>query len=344
MKICALIMAGGIGSRFWPQSTPNKPKQFLKLIGDKTMLQMTYDRMSKLIPEEDIFIVTNKDYKKIVKEQISGISDVNIICEPYGKNTAPCILLSSLYLKNLYGNVNIVCVASDSYIKDEDAFLNKIKLASDYVAKENNAIVTLGITPNRPEIGYGYIKYEDDNNDIKKVLEFKEKPNLETAIKYLESGKYLWNAGMFIFNNLNMLEELKVNLSNEYDLLSNLPNWNDNNFDSFLDTNYAKCEKISIDYAVMEKSNSVYTIPSDIGWDDVGTWASLSRYIEKDENNNIIKGNVKVINSHDNIVYCNGKKIILKDIDDIYCIDSDSVIVIGKKENINDVYNLGKEE
>ena len=344
MRLCALIMAGGVGSRFWPQSTPTKPKQFLKLIGDKTMLQMTYDRINKLIPKENIFIVTNEQYKSIIKEQIKEIDDVNIIGEPCGRNTAPCILLSSLYLKNLYGEVIVSCVASDSYIKDEKTFLKKIELAYNFVQKESSAIVTLGISPNRPETGYGYINYEKIGKDIEKVIEFVEKPDLETAKKYLESGKYLWNAGMFIFNNMNMLNELKVNLEPEYNLLCNLPNWNDNNFDSFIDINYAKCEKISIDYAVMEKSKNVYTIPSDIGWDDVGTWASISRYIEADENENVSKGNVHLINSHNNIIYGNGKKIIVKNVDNIFCIDSDDVIVIGNKEEISEVYNLGKEE
>ena len=340
MKICALIMAGGIGTRFWPQSTSTKPKQFLNLIGDKTMLQMTYDRINKLIPKEDIFIVTNREYHSLVKEQLSGISDVNIIGEPCGKNTAPCILLSSIYLKNLYGEVNVVCVASDSYIEKEKVFLDKIKTANDFITKDKEAIVTLGITPTRPETGYGYIKYVNDDQKVKKVLEFKEKPDFETAKKYLVSGEYLWNAGMFIFNNLKMLEELNKNLHKEYELLINLPKWNDQSYEEYLEKQYEKCDKISIDYAVMEKSPNVYTIPSDIGWDDVGTWAALSRYIKEDAKQNITKGNVTLINSYNNIVYANGKQIILKDIEDIYCIDSDDVIIIGRKDSINEAYKL----
>lgn len=338
--LCALIMAGGIGSRFWPQSTANKPKQFLKLINDKTMIQMTYDRVNKLIPSDNIFVVTNERYVDLIKEQIPAIKDINIITEPCSKNTAPCILLSSLYIKNLLGEVNIVCVASDSYIQKEDIFLEKIKCANEFICSEKNAIVTLGITPTRPETGYGYIKYEKSNHVPNKVIKFVEKPDLEKAKEYLDSNEYLWNAGMFIFNNISMIEEIKNNMSQEYDLLKNLPNVGDINYISYLNSNYEKCNKISIDYAVMEKSNNVYTIPSDIGWDDVGTWKSLERYIEKDEQDNILKGDIITLNSHNNIVYGNDKKIILLNIDNLCFIDSDDVIVVGKKEDLDKVHML----
>lgn len=338
--LCAIIMAGGVGSRFWPQSTIKKPKQFLNLIDDKTMIQLTYDRMKKLIPEEKIFIVTNKDYVPLVKENIPNIKDINIITEPCGKNTAPCILLSSLYLKNLYGEVNVVCVSSDSYIEKEEEFLNKIELASDFVKMNKKAIVTLGITPTRAETAYGYIKYDESISDIKKVREFVEKPDIIKAKEYFDSKKYLWNAGMFIFNNIEMLNELEKNDYDNYELLKDLPNINDGYYDEFLDKQYEKCHKISIDYAVMEKSENVYTIPSSIGWDDVGSWSSVSRYIKGDEKNNTLKGDIEVINSHNNIVFGNNKKIILLNIDNLFCIDSDDVIIIGKKEDIKDVYNL----
>ena len=206
--------------------------------------------------------------------------------------------------------------------------------------KNNNAIVTIGISPTRPETGYGYIKYEQGEEDVCKVVKFVEKPDIKKAIEYLDSHEYLWNAGMFIFNNIKMLEELKQNIPDDYNKLSLLPKVNENNYDKFLNDTYEKCNKISIDYAVMEKSKNVYTIPSDIGWDDVGTWQSLERYIEKDTENNTIKGNVEIINGKNNIVYGQNKKIILMGIDDIFCIDSDDVIVIGKKENIQDVHTL----
>ena len=337
---CALIMAGGVGSRFWPYSTPSKPKQFLKLINDKTMLQLTYERINRLIAKENIFIVTNREYKDIVKEQIKDIEDVNIICEPVGRNTAPCILLSCLYIKNLMGEANIACISSDSYIVKDDVFLNNIKDAFQYVEKNSNAIVTIGITPTRPETGYGYIEYKKSSDKINKVIKFIEKPNLENAIKYFVSHQYLWNAGMFIFNNLKMLEELKANIPDDYNKLIDLPKITDKKYEKFLNDNYEKCNKISIDYAVMEKSTNVYTIPSDIGWDDVGTWKSLERYIEKDSDDNVIKGNVVTLNSHDNIVYGDNKRIVLLNTNNIFCIDSKDYIIIGQKEDIDEVHKL----
>ena len=338
--LCVLIMAGGIGSRFWPQSTPQKPKQFLKLLGNRSMIQMTYDRMKKMVDENNIFIVTNQNYIDLIKEQIPNIKDVNIITEPCSKNTAPCILLSSLYIKNMYGESNIICVSSDSYIGKEEEFINQIKLANEFVKKKKDAIITLGIKPTRAETAYGYIKYKKDDDVPNKVIQFVEKPSLPIAEEYFKSGEYLWNAGMFIFNNLYMLNELELNLPNEYNLLKDLPMINDINYSEYLNENYSKCTKISIDYAVMEKSSHVYAIPSDINWDDVGSWKALERYTPKDNNDNIIKGDIKIINSHNNVIYGNGKKIILSNVDGLFCIDSDDVIIIGKKDDINDVHML----
>lgn len=341
--LCVLIMAGGIGSRFWPQSTEKMPKQFLKLLGDKSMIQMTYDRMKKITNEENIFIVTNKNYVNLIKEHIPNISNQNIICEPCSKNTAPCILLSSLYIKNLYNEANIICVSSDSYIGKEDEFIEKIRIANDFLSHEKKAIVTLGIKPTRIETGYGYIKYEKSDSIPNKVIKFVEKPSYDVAKEYFLSGDYLWNAGMFIFNNLSMLDELKNNLTNEYNLLKDLPNINDVNYNDFLEENYQKCTKISIDYAVMEKSSHVYAISSDINWDDVGSWKALERYTKKDVDDNISKGDIKTINSHNNVIYGNNKKIVLVNVDDLYCIDSNDVIIIGKKDDIGNVHLLKDE-
>ena len=341
--LCVVIMAGGIGSRFWPQSTEEKPKQFLKLLGNKTMIQMTYERMHKLVPDENIFIVTNSRYVDLIKEQLPSIKDINIICEPCSRNTAPCILLSTLYIKNLYQESNIICVSSDSYIAKEDKFLNIIKDANTFVNQEKKAIVTLGITPTRPETGYGYIKYQKNDKIPNKVIKFVEKPNLDLAVQYLNSHEYLWNAGMFIFNSTSMLSELKKFLSQEYNLLKDLPKINDNNYYKYLESNYEKCNKISIDYAVMEKSTNVYAIPSDIGWDDVGSWKSLERYTKKDKFGNVIKGDVKLIDSHNNVIYGQGKKIIFLNMDDLFCIDSDDAIIVGKKEDLNNVHLLKEE-
>lgn len=338
--LCALIMAGGVGSRFWPQSTPENPKQFLSLVSEKAMIQMTYDRMKKIVPKEKIFIVTNYNYVDKVKEQIPEIKDINIITEPCSRNTAPCILLSTIYIKNIYKNTNIVCVSSDSHIENENKFMDDISLANEFVTKKQDAIVTIGIKPTRPETNYGYIKYEHSDDKVLKVLRFVEKPNLELAKKYYEGKEYLWNAGMFIFNAESILKEFKNNVPKEYNLLINLPKHINSEYYKFLNENYEKCEKISIDYAVMEKSNNVYTIPTEIGWDDIGTWNSVERYIPKDERDNVLKGNIEAINSNNNIVYANNKKVVLLDVENVFCIDSDDVIIVGKKESLNKVHTL----
>ncbi len=341
--LCAVIMAGGVGSRFWPQSTPEKPKQFLKLFGDKTMIQMTYDRMNRIIPSENIFIVTNNRYVDLVKEQLPDIKDINIIAEPCSKNTAPCILLSTLYIKNLYKEANIVCVSSDSYIGNEDKFLKIINKANDFINEKKDAIVTIGITPTRPETGYGYIKYEKSDDVPNKVIKFVEKPDIDLAMKYLESREYLWNAGMFIFNSSCMLDELKEFLPNEYELLKDLPKRTDKKFEKYLEETYEKCNKISIDYAVMEKSPNVYAIPADIGWDDVGSWQALERYTKKDSSGNVVKGDAQMIDSHNNVIYGQGKKIVFINMNDLFCIDSDDAIIIGKKEDLSSVHLLKEE-
>lgn len=338
--LCALIMAGGVGSRFWPQSTPENPKQFLSLVSEKAMIQMTYDRMKKIVPKEKIFIVTNYNYVDKVKEQIPEIKDINIITEPCSRNTAPCILLSTIYIKNIYKNANIVCVSSDSHIENENKFKDDISLANEFVTKKQDAIVTIGIKPTRPETNYGYIKYEHSDDKVLKVLRFVEKPNLELAKKYYESKEYLWNAGMFIFNAESILKEFENNVPKEYNLLINLPKHINSEYYKFLNENYEKCEKISIDYAVMEKSNNVYTIPTEIGWDDIGTWNSVERYIPKDERDNVLKGNIEAINSNNNIVYANNKKVVLLDVENVFCIDSDDVIIVGKRESLGKVHTL----
>ena len=338
--LCALIMAGGVGSRFWPQSTPENPKQFLSLVSEKAMIQMTYDRMKKIVPKEKIFIVTNYNYVDKVKEQIPEIKDINIITEPCSRNTAPCILLSTIYIKNIYKNANIVCVSSDSHIENENKFMDDISLANEFVTKKQDAIVTIGIKPTRPETNYGYIKYEHSDDKVLKVLRFVEKPNLELAKKYYDSKEYLWNAGMFIFNAESILKEFENNVPKEYNLLINLPKYINSEYYKFLNENYEKCEKISIDYAVMEKSNNVYTIPTEIGWDDIGTWNSVERYIPKDERDNVLKGNIEAINSNNNIVYANNKKVVLLDVENVFCIDSDDVIIVGKRESLGKVHTL----
>ena len=340
-NLCTLIMAGGRGTRFWPKSTEEKPKQFLNLIGNKTMLQLTVERSLKVTPIEKIFIATGEIYKDIVKEQLPELPEKNIIIEPVGRNTAPCILLATLYIKQMYNNANIVVLPSDHIIKDVDNFVHTISNANGYIENQNkNSIITIGITPTRPETGYGYIKCSDKKyKEVVKVERFVEKPNIEKAREYLEEGKYLWNAGMFVFNADYMLQELKQNCKQSYDLLSNLPNIDDENYEQELKKVYGECEKISIDYAVMEKSENVYVIPSELGWDDIGTWKCLERYIEHDEHGNVSIGKTFTEDAKNNIIYAENKKIVLLGVEDLFCIDSNGVLIIGRKDKLAEAHN-----
>lgn len=339
-----LIMAGGRGTRFWPMSTNERPKQFLNLIDDKTMIQKTVDRLGPLVDLDHIFICTGKQYVPLVKEQLPELPERNIIIEPIGRNTAPCILLSTLYINQIYQDSHIVVLPSDHMINDEFEFLNILSTGDAFLNDKKESIITIGITPNRPETGYGYINYDEEitslnNHKIMNVNRFVEKPNLIKAQEYLDDGHYLWNAGMFMFDAKSIINEFKCYYSS-YDLLVSLPAISDEDYYIQLENNYGKCEAISIDYAIMEKSNHICVIPSDFGWDDIGSWKSLERYIPSDDSGNVIRGNVRLLESANNIIYGNNKEIILLDIDDIFCIDTGEKIVVGKKDSLSKVHEL----
>ncbi len=341
---CALIMAGGKGTRFWPKSTEDKPKQFLNLIGKKTMIQETFERIKTIIPAKNIFVVTCSKYEDLVKEQLTELPIKNIIIEPVGRNTAPCILLASLYIKQIYNNANIVVLPSDHIINKTREFCDILNIANSFLHLNDEGIITIGIKPNRPETGYGYIEYSKETTTVGerkiiKVNKFVEKPDIEKAKIYLKKGNYLWNAGMFVFNVNFMLKELKEKFRESFEVLKDLPDINCKDYMEKLNQQYPKCESISIDYAVMEKSNNIYVIEGDFGWDDIGTWMALQRYIKPDIDDNFSVGNVIAYNSKNNVVYGGNKKIVLLDVDDIFCIEADDVIVIGKKEKMSEVHN-----
>jgi len=344
--LCALIMAGGKGTRFWPISTEEKPKQFLNLIGEDTMLQMTYKRINKLIPEERIFICTGEKYIKLVKEQLPQIKERNIIREPEARNTAPCIALSSLVIKRYYKNASMVVLPADHLINSDDRFIEIVEAGNEFLKLSHNSIVTLGINPSRAECGYGYIKVcnkkAKEFNSIRKVEAFVEKPNSENAKKYLEDGNYLWNAGMFLWNIDSILEKVKKYIPNTYEGLKGILECKENSIDRIIDENYKKTDEISIDYAILEKDDEIYVIPSDIGWDDIGTWQAVERYKIKDINKNISLGRTSYIDGANNMVISSGKQIIVDGLSDIYVIESDDKIIVGWKKNINTVKDLKK--
>lgn len=334
---CALIMAGGKGTRFWPVSTEEKPKQFLNLLGNRSMLQMTVERLDGYIDIEKIFICTSKQYVKLVKKQIPNIPDKNIIVEPFGMNTAPCIALSSIIINKYYPGCNILVLPADHLVSKEEKFINVIEEANNYLIDNRESIITFGIRPNRPETGYGYIEISENNSEqICKAIRFVEKPNYENALKYLLSGNYLWNSGIFAWNSRYIIELIREFLPNTYEALKDLSSCEYKDLQMIIDSNYHKTDSISIDYGVMEKSQSIYVIPCDFGWDDVGSWNSLERYAEKDENGNVFIANGITYNSSNNIILSR-KPIVVNGIEDIIVVETEEYIMISSKSKEQEI-------
>ncbi|SFA88651.1 mannose-1-phosphate guanylyltransferase [Clostridium frigidicarnis] len=337
--LCALIMAGGKGTRFWPLSTENKPKQFLSLLGEETMIQMTVNRIHRVIPYERIFIVTCEEYKKYIQEQLPYIPEENIILEPMGRNTAPCIALSAFEINKKFKNSSMVVLPADHLVRDEERFVSIIRESYGFVDNNPKSIVTIGIKPTRPETGYGYIEYDAKslNGGLKKVSRFVEKPNIDKAMEYLKNGNFLWNSGIFLWNSNYILELMRQYLKDTYNLLKDVYDGPMEKYDENLKKAYEKAENISVDYAIMEKINNIYVIDGELGWDDVGSWKAISRYNLKDLRENIKMGKVKLINSKNNMVVSSNKKIILADVEDLIVVESDDMIMITKMDNIDKV-------
>lgn len=340
--LCALIMAGGKGTRFWPLSTDEKPKQFLKLIGEKTMIQMTIDRVKPIIPIERIFVCTGEKYVELVKEQLPELPLRNIIFEPEGRNTAPCIALSALAIKRYYKDSVMAVLPSDHLISNEDKFREILLDGESYLKDNNKSILTLGITPNRAETGYGYIKFTENkilvnNNEVIKVEKFVEKPNKENAEKYLSDGSYLWNGGMFLWTVDNIINRVKEHIPNTYEALKEIEEVEEEKLQELINNNYKKTDSISVDYAILENADEIRVIPSDIGWDDIGTWRSVERYRKKDLNNNIVNENVRVIESKSNMAINKEKKVVMIGIEDIMTVETEDTIFIVKKDYMDNL-------
>lgn len=342
MKI--IIMAGGSGTRLWPISRDNYPKQFIKIDGESLLLK-TYKRFLNLVSKKDIFIITNERYKFYVINDLFDLNpniEKNIILEPVAKNTAPAILLSIKYIKERFkisDNEPIFITPSDHIITKEDEF---IKIVENAVKFMNNNIVTFGIKPQSPHTGYGYIEFSKKvSSDIFKVKRFTEKPDYETARKYIKLGNYLWNSGMFLFSSAVILNEFKKYKPIMYKLYKNF------DFNEMINK-FSNFENISIDYAVMEKSKNIIVALSDIGWSDVGGWESFSDILPFDENRNVKIGNIVDINLKNSIVYSQGKKLLaLVDMEDIIVVDGDDAILIAKKgsgEKVRDIVKMLKEK
>ena len=338
--LTAVIMAGGKGTRFWPLSTEDKPKQILNLIGNETMIQMTVNRIKSIIPLERIFICTGEKYVNLVKEQLPDIKESNIIVEPEGRNTAPCIALSAMIIKRYYNDATMVVLPSDHLINNEEKFRNILLKGNEFLKEEktHDSILTLGITPNRAETGYGYIKCgEAISEDIVRVDEFVEKPNLDKANEYLKLKNYLWNSGMFIWKTEAILNKIKEFIPYTYEALNNLDYVKEEDVQKLINERYKYTDEISIDFAVLEKCKEIYVIPSDIGWDDVGSWEAVERYREKDSNGNISNSNFINIDSKDNMIINNMKKVVMIGIKDILAIELEDSIFIVNKDHINNI-------
>ena len=348
--LCALVMAGGKGERFWPLSTAEKPKQFLNLLGEETMIQMTVNRLKRFIPQERIFIVTIKDFVGHVKEQLPFIKEENIIIEPFGRNTAPCIGLSALIINGIFPNSTLVIVPSDHLVVEEDKFSDSIQAACELTDSTSEIIVTLGITPTRPETGYGYIQYRDiprgersiSGFKFKKVDYFKEKPDKKTAEKYLKQGNFLWNSGIFVWKTTFIVELLRRYLPNTYNILCKVVRENGAVKDDDLEECYKYVESISVDHGILEKTDNIYVLPVDFGWDDIGTWRSLERFKNKDKNNNICFGKIENYNSNNNIIISDRKPVVTVGVNDLLVVETDQIIFIGKKENIDNIKEIRK--
>jgi len=343
--LCALIMAGGKGTRFWPLSTEEKPKQFLRLIGEDTMIQMSVNRLKKHIPLEQIFIVTSKRYVDLVREQIANFPLRNIIIEPVGRNTAPCIALSAFHINKIYEDATIAVLPSDHLINEVDSFVKVLGAAKKFTDRNTEAIVTIGIKPDRPETGYGYIKYSYERWDvneceIRSVKEFVEKPDLHKAKEYLEEGHYLWNSGMFVLKATNILRLTKLHLANTFELLSEIAATGEEDYGKVLEEKYQEIASISIDFAIMEKAEDIYVIPADFGWDDVGSWGAVERFRGKDSDNNVCIGKAESFEGNNNIIISYGKSIVISGLQDIFVIECEDRIFVGKKSEIEDIREL----
>jgi mannose-1-phosphate guanylyltransferase len=340
-----VIMAGGVGSRFWPFSRTDKPKQFLDFFGTgKSLLQMTVDRFTTLVPAENILIVTNVQYREVVLEQLPMLKPAQVLCEPARRNTAPCIAYAVARIKamvNAKGDkrANIVVAPSDHLILQENKFIETIAHGLDFVAS-HEALLTLGMKPTRPDTGYGYIQIDSDNlseggTEICKVRAFTEKPNLELAKKFVESGEFLWNSGIFLWNLQAIDAAFQAYLPEVANIFAQGEGLlGTHGEEAFIEEAFPKCPSISIDYGVMEHAKNVYVLPSDFGWSDLGTWGSLYELSPKDEQQNAtLHCQAKYYDSHGNIITLpKGHMAVIQGLENCIIAESNGVLLICKRE------------
>lgn len=341
----AVIMAGGVGSRFWPKSREKNPKQLLEIVGEGTMIQNTVKRIAPLIEEKNIFIVTNKVQRTAICKQLPQIPQENIIVEPVGRNTAPCIGLAALYIERLNPKGVMVVLPADHIIENENEFRRVLTVASQ-VSLISSGLVTIGIKPSHPETGYGYIQTKDKSEEtvpinmdgVFEVKTFAEKPNLATAIKFVESGDFYWNSGMFVWRADVILSEIQKSLPELHTHLIQLqPSIGTPMFESNLEEMYGMIRSISIDYGVMEKSDCVHVIKGDFGWNDLGSWDEVARISPKDELGNTLKGKTLTVNSKNTYIQAGEKLIATVGVHDLIIIDTPDALLICRKDSSQEV-------
>jgi mannose-1-phosphate guanylyltransferase len=334
-------MAGGIGSRFWPLSKTERPKQFLDILGmGRTLLQQTYDRFIQLMPAGQIFIVSNLEYKELIKEQLPDLPEENILLEPQRRNTAPCIDYANFRIHQKNPDANIVVAPSDHLIVKEEAFLQYVQEGFDFVAA-NEVLLTMGIVPSRPETGYGYIQsFQEkvngyESTGLRKVKTFTEKPDLELARVFMDSGDFYWNAGIFFWSLKSIMKAFETHLPEIHSLFQEGEKfYGTADEPGFIEKTYSSCKNISIDYGVMEKADNVHVLISEFGWSDLGTWGSLYEQLEKDEKQNTVTGkHVFMHDSSGNIVNVQDDKlVVLQGLDDYIVVQNDNIILICRLE------------
>jgi len=334
-------MAGGVGTRFWPMSRTSKPKQFIDILGvGKTLIQLTFERLIKICPPENVFVVTNTIYKDMVLEQLPKLSENQVLCEPAMRNTAPCIAYANYKINEINPDALVVVAPSDHIIMDEATFVNDINTALRAAAK-NDSLLTLGIKPSRPDTGYGYIQYQEKSiseeiPEVKKVKTFTEKPNLEIAQSFLDSGDFLWNSGIFIWSLKSIMDAFKRDLNDVDSLFADgIGVYNTPGESDFIEKTYAVCKKISIDYGIMEKADNVYVLAVDFGWSDLGTWGSLYDIRNKDKQDNAVMGdNVMIYDTKNCIVNVPKEKlVVIQGLNDYIVVEDNGILLVCRKED-----------
>ncbi|MBO3099797.1 mannose-1-phosphate guanylyltransferase [Gelidibacter pelagius] len=337
----AILMAGGVGSRFWPVSTQDFPKQFHDMLGTgDTLIQKTFKRLSKLIPKENIFILTNAIYKDLVFQQLPGLTQRQVLLEPAMRNTAPCILYAALKIQKENPNAVMIVAPSDHWIEDETKFTQNVQQAFDF-CETNDALMTLGIQPTFPNTGFGYIEYDQSSNKaIKPVHQFREKPDYETAKSFISQGNFLWNAGIFMWSAKSVVKAFQFHQPQLFELFEKGINlYNTDDEDLFIAENYGKSENISVDYAIMEVSENVYVLPAEFDWNDLGTWGSLYDKLDKDQHQNaVVNARTLTEDATGNMIRTKAEKIVVIDgLKDYIIVDKDEVLLIFPKSKEQDI-------